>query len=231
MQQEKSRTIRGLIFDLDGTLVNTEMQHYHAWRKTLMVNGVAELSMETFLIYVGTSNEKVASDHVAMYGLEKTVAELIKEKQATYMESIPEIELFAGVRDLLQKFYGKLHIALATSSHCREALAILEAKEIRDYFQVVVGGDMVQQRKPAPEIYLKTCEMLGLLPGDCVAFEDSTHGVEAACSAGMYVVAIPNSFTTEHDFSKAHVVLHSLADAANHLQPLLSQKAKTISAS
>ena len=229
MQQKNSEVIRGLIFDLDGTLANTEMQHYRAWRKTLMANGVVELSMETFLTYVGTSNEKVAGDHVETFGLEKTVEELVREKQAIYMEAISEIELFSGVREFLQQFYKKLPIALATSSHCREAVAILKAKGILDFFDKVIGGDMVEKRKPDPEIYLQSCDMLGLPPASCVAFEDSTHGVESAHQAGMYVVAIPNSFTKEHYFSGADIVVQSIAEIDVHLQPLLEmEQTKTV---
>ena len=73
--------IKALIFDLDGTLANTELLHYRAWEKTLLNNGVNQLPLETFLNYVGTSNEKVAGDFIESDDINKTLTELVREKQ------------------------------------------------------------------------------------------------------------------------------------------------------
>lgn len=202
--------IRALIFDLDGTLVNTELLHYQAWREILLQNGVAEFTTERFLDYVGTSNEKVATDYIASDGIEKSVDELVLEKQATYMKRIPKIELCDGVLEILQRYQGKMHLAVASSSHKREIIAILESHGIANYFSVVIGGDMVVKKKPDPEIYLKVQGILGVSVEECLAFEDSGHGLNAAKNAGMFGVAIPNKYTSEHDFSRADRVVGSL---------------------
>lgn len=209
--------IKALIFDLDGTLVNTELLHYQAWQKILLQNGVAEFTTERFLDYVGTSNEKVAVDYIFAHGIEKSVEELVLEKQAVYMKLIPEIELCAGVRQILEQYRGTLQLAVASSSHKREIVAILESHGVADYFSEVIGGDMVTKKKPDPEIYLKVQSLLGVSVAECLAFEDSGHGLNAAKSAGMYGVAIPNRFTRDHDFSRADRVIDSLAEVNDDL--------------
>ncbi|MCP4343690.1 MAG: HAD family phosphatase [Desulfobulbaceae bacterium] len=209
--------IKALIFDLDGTLANTEMLHYRAWKETLLQNGVAGFSLETFLNYVGTSNEKVATDFINSDKIDKSVAGLIEEKQALYMGFIPEISLCDGAREILTRYHRKKLLAVASSSHQREIMAILETNGLAEYFSKVIGGDMVELKKPDPEIYLKVQSLLHVVPEECIAFEDSTSGLIAAKNAGMYGVAIPNEFTRYHDFGKADRILDSLAEINDEL--------------
>lgn len=204
--------IRALIFDLDGTLVNTELLHYQAWEQTLLANGLSEFSLTTFLGYVGSSNEKVAADHVDSHGIEKTVEELVREKQQRYLDFIPRIPLCAGVREVLERFHGKKKLAVASSSHLLEVGMILRHLQLSTYFDELICGDMVANRKPHPESYLTGCLRLNLAPDQCVAFEDSAPGLQAAKNGGLFGVAIPNEFTRTHDFSRADCVIDSLAE-------------------
>lgn len=201
--------IQALIFDLDGTLANTEMLHFKAWREALLQNGIGEFSLEDFLRYVGTSNEKVASDYIQSDGIKKSQKELITEKQTLYMDLIPEVELCTGTREILERFKGKMSLAVASSSHEKEIRAILETHDLISYFPVILGGDMVQKRKPDPEIYAKSAGLLGVEPRKCLAFEDSSPGLNAAKNAGMKAIAVPNEFTREHDFTRADSIVTS----------------------
>lgn len=215
--------IKALIFDLDGTLANTEMLHYRAWERTLLNNGVVQFSFETFLNYVGTSNEKVAMDFIISDKIVKSATELIREKQGIYMEFIPEIRLCDGVREILNRYHKKKILAVASSSHKQEIMAILGANDLTDYFSEVIGGDMVDKKKPDPEIYLKVQSLLHVAPEECLAFEDSASGLIAAKEAGMYGVAIPNEFTRKHDFSRADRILGTLAEVNNEMLQQLVQ--------
>jgi HAD superfamily hydrolase (TIGR01509 family) len=209
--------IKALIFDLDGTLVNSEPLHHWAWKETLLENGVAEFTFETFLCYVGKSNEKVADDFIKSDGIKKSVTQLVREKQAIYMKFIPHIQLCDGVRQVLSRYRDKMELAVASSSHQHEIKAILEEKKLGGYFSQVVGGDMVKKKKPDPEIYLMVQSLLHVLPEECIAFEDSASGLNAAKNAGLYGVAIPNKFTRNHDFSRADLILNSLAEVDDQL--------------
>lgn len=206
--------IQALIFDLDGTLANTEMLHFKAWGETLLQNGVGGFVLDDFLRYVGTSNEKVANDYIHSEGIKKSQKELIAEKQAHYMRLIPEVELCRGTREILERFQGEMSLAVASSSHEKEILAILETHDLISYFPVILGGDMVQKRKPNPEIYLKAQALLGKESEECAAFEDSGPGLNAAKNAGMKAIAVPNEFTKEHDFTRADSIVTSF-DAVN----------------
>lgn len=214
--------IQALVFDLDGTLANTEMLHFRAWRAALLANGVATFTLKDFLNYVGTSNERVASDYIARDGLKISRGELIRQKQELYMELIPEVELCTGAREIVERFRGEMQLAVASSSYEKEVRAILEATGLLPFFPVVLGGDMVKNRKPDPEIYLKAQALLGIEGRSSLAFEDSGPGLLAARNGGMVTVAIPNDFTKGHDFSGADAVLESFNDATVTLLEKLS---------
>lgn len=202
--------IKALIFDLDGTLADTEMLHYISWRDTLLAHGVAEFSFETFSYYIGTSNEKVASDYIGTFEQPISPEQLIAEKQNRYLALTPQISLYHGAKEIITQYKDSHMIGLATSSHHKEAVKILEEQQLISYFNEIVCGDMVKMKKPDPEIYLKTANMIGTKPSQCLAFEDTEHGLNAAKNAGMTAIAVPNIYTTKHDFSRADLILSSL---------------------
>ncbi len=213
--------IQALVFDLDGTLANTEMLHFKAWRSALLENGVEEFTFDDFLRYVGTSNEKVAGDYIKSAAIQKSSKELILQKQTLYMELIPEVELCNGAKEIVERFCNTMHLAVASSSHEKEVRAILEITGLLSYFPVVLGGDMVKNRKPDPEIYLKSQALIGISGVESVAFEDSGPGLLAAKSAGMKAIAIPNEFTQDHDFTGADAVVKSFDDVDRELLIIL----------
>lgn len=204
--------IKALIFDLDGTLANTEILHYRAWKQALKNNGVDQLPFKTYMTYVGTNNEKVAGDYIQSNNISKDIAELVREKQIIYMDLIPEMQLLQGAREILDHYHTTFRLAVASSSHKKEILLVLESQRLDSYFDLIIGGDMVRKMKPDPEIYLKVQQTLGFAQQECIAFEDSEHGLNSAKNAGMYGVAIPNEFTLNHNFSRADLILTSLAE-------------------
>ncbi len=199
-----------LIFDMDGTLVNSERVHRQAWIMTLDRYGTALQDFQEFKNYVGVSDEQMAGEFISSGGLHVSRSRLVADKQAAYHDLIPGIELLPGVRQILCKFKGSYRMAVASSSPYREVTATLAHHGLVDYFEVVVGGDMVVRKKPDPEIYLLAASRLGLLPAECIAFEDSQTGVDAAASAGLTTVAVPHAMSLDHDFSRAVAVVASL---------------------
>ncbi len=217
--------IKALIFDLDGTLADTESMHHLAWEQTLLNNGVTQFSLKTFMNYVGTSNEKVAQDYIESDNIRKNRAELIREKQIIFMDLIPEIKLLPGVREIIARSHTTFRLAVASSSHKKEIMFLLQSQELDSYFDLVIGGDMVTRKKPDPEIYLKTQQALEVSPQECIAFEDSEHGLNSAKNAGMYGIAIPNKFTKNHNFSRADMILASLTEMDDEKMNTLLQHA------
>lgn len=199
--------IRALIFDMDGTLVDSEKLHFDAWQKTLYRHGIESFPFSAFVNYIGTSNEQLADDYIKIHGLHVDITSLVREKQRLYLAMIPAIEQLPGVREILTRFHGRLRLAIASSSHTIELHLILETLALSGYFDHVVGGDMVSHKKPDPEIYLHTLELLGCEARECVVFEDSEPGIEAAKAAGMIGIAVPNGSLKGADFSRADKVI------------------------
>lgn len=202
--------IKALIFDMDGTLVDSELIHYKAWKEILANHGVSHFPFEGFISYVGTSNEKLARDYIQSDGLDTSIERLVCEKQGIYLEMISGIKLLDGVEAAIRKYFGNFRLAVASSSDCVELEKILKTTNIRSRFEQVIGGDLVGRKKPDPEIYLKTASLLGLAPQECVAFEDSESGLAAAKDAGMFVVAVPNRLSKHHDFSRSDLIVDSI---------------------
>ena len=202
--------IRALIFDMDGTLVDSEKVHYDAWKATLQLYGVDSFPFADFISYVGASNEKLALDYIGDHALPAAVEEMVREKQDIYLQMIPQIEPLPGVVKTITTLHDRFRLGIASSSHLIELERILETLELTPYFEHVVGGDMISNKKPDPEIYRHAAELFRLAPHECVAFEDSEPGIIAAKEAGFYGIAIPNGLSAGHDFSRADRILANM---------------------
>jgi HAD superfamily hydrolase (TIGR01509 family) len=119
--------------------------------------------------------------------------------------------------DLLEFLSGKAKMALASSSYRDAVDGVLAGLDIARYFDVIVSGLDVTHVKPAPDIFLKAANDLGVAPSECLVLEDAEKGVIAAHRAGMRCVAIPNEYTRHHDFSKATKICSSLKDVTPEL--------------
>ncbi len=214
LRQDKKMApaIKALIFDMDGTLVDSERLHWQAWNETLRRYGFRVPDFEDFNKYVGVSDEQMATEFSISGELGASPTELVTRKCATYLGLVPEIRLLAGVEMILDRCRDIYRMAVASSSPSEELAAILDHHGLADRFEYVVGGDMVSKKKPDPEIYLLVTDRLGLFPGECIAFEDSQSGITAAKRAGLTAVAIPHAMSMNHDFSQADAVLTSLAE-------------------
>jgi beta-phosphoglucomutase-like phosphatase (HAD superfamily) len=122
---------------------------------------------------------------------------------------LPEVTPLEGVFGLITEMSENYRLAVASSSDIIELEEILSVLGVRHFFEVVVGGDMVEAKKPNPGVYLKALELLDLNAHDCLAFEDSQSGVAAAKAAGLSVVAIPSKLSMNHDFSQADLIVDS----------------------
>ncbi|MCF7861614.1 HAD family phosphatase [Candidatus Woesearchaeota archaeon] len=216
MDKNMDIQINAVIFDMDGLLVNSEPIHYKAWKKTLEGYGIV-LTYKMFLDYVGQSNEALVEDQTAKNSGKQTeikdsVEEVIKIKNNNYIELIDEIELMPNVRETVEKLSHQYPLVVASSSYVKEVTEILLQRGIADFFKVIIGGDMVVEKKPHPEIYLKAAEVIGVNPEECLALEDSESGLRAAKSAGMYAIAVPNEYTKKHDFSIADKVIKNISE-------------------
>ena len=182
---------RGLLCDLDGTLVDSEPLHCTAWLATLAALGV-ERDAPWFEQYVGTSDTILARDTVALEGLDLAEEALIEQKQARYHRMVAQGgKTFAGVEEALDAVVkASIPLAIATNSGHQDAEAMIEAARLRRFTAVHVTASDVERMKPAPDIYLLAAQRLGLRAEDCIAIEDSAPGGKAARAAGCYLIGL-----------------------------------------
>ena len=186
----------GLVFDLDGVIVDSNPIHSAVWRIYLARHGVAaaeDFDQKMF----GRRNDEIVRE---VFGADLDPAEVFRHgaaKEALYREMMRPVlkeHLVPGLAPFLER-HRNVPAGVATNAEPANADFVLGTGGVGRYFRVVVNGAQVSRPKPDPEIYLRTAELLRLPPANCIVFEDSRTGVEAARAAGARVVGL----RTTHD--------------------------------
>jgi len=171
--------------------------------------------------YAGVPTAANAVDMVSRFSINEVSATLADAKNAatrTFL-SRTAFPLMPWVKEVLPLFHGGgLQLAIVTGAGSNGVQATLRAHSLHEFFETVVSGDDVRQSKPAPDCYLLAIERLGLPASDCIAIEDTEHGVNAATSAGVACLAIPTDMSKHHSFSRATAVFGELRAAASWIQ-------------
>ena len=203
---------RGMIFDMDGVLVDTEPICVDVTARYLSGLGVHVPKAELYST-VGIPTEVTLSRLKSKYGLSKSVDKLageerqVRENRFREMESVP---IIAGVIELLDDLdKAGLPCAVASSSSAEMISLILSKTGLGGYFMEIVSGEDVSNGKPAPDIFLEAARRLGLEPASCVVIEDSPHGIKGAKAAGMGTVGLKNPNSGNQDLSSADLVVDS----------------------
>ncbi len=192
---ERMSTLGALsvIFDLDGTLVDSEPNYYEAGRRTLAEYGVPDFSWADHEAYVGISTRETVADWKRRYALEAPVEELLAVKNRHYLElARTSVRAYPEMRALVERLADEgVPLAVASGSS-REAIAAILARTGLDArLRTVVSADEVARGKPAPDVFLEAARRIGADPADCVVLEDAAPGAAAAHAAGMRCIAVP----------------------------------------
>lgn len=180
------------IFDCDGTLVDTMPLHFVAWRKTLDDLGHTEIFQETqFYAWGGTPAKEIMERLNEIHGLTLPPHETATVKEEVYQTLIPQVKPLLFVIEEAKRLHAA-GVPLAVASGGRRDVVIesLEAVGIRELFGPIVGSEDVSHGKPAPDVFLRAAELLGVAPEGCVVYEDAPAGLLAAHRAGMKAVDI-----------------------------------------
>jgi HAD superfamily hydrolase (TIGR01509 family) len=183
---------RTYIFDLDGTIIDSEENYYEADRQLFAGYGI-DFTPAMKTRFIGTGNYEMMKQIKLEYKFTETAEELLVKKNKLYLSiAIGHTTVYPAMLRLIEILHGKgcpLAIASGTSPDVIDAF-LVDCK-IKQYFPVVVSAEMVERGKPAPDVFLETARRCKARPADCVVFEDAQYGVMAARSAGMRCVAIP----------------------------------------
>ncbi len=190
--------IKGVIFDMDGVLVDNRDAHIEAFTRLFKKYGVP-FDREKFMPSFGMTNDMIfarqAPELLERYPLEQ----LSLEKEALYRSIFEEsIAPTRGLVDFLKslKEHG-IKIAVGSSGNTNNVNFVLSRCRIAEYFDAIANGDMISHGKPDPEVYLLAAKLLGLKPEECVVIEDAPVGIEAARRAGMAAVALATTFSRD----------------------------------
>jgi len=220
--------LAALVFDVDGTLADTEKAHLEAFNEAFRRAGLTwrwTVPLYGELLAVTGGKERIRhyidtrlGAFNPPYDLDRFIADLHREKTRVYVDLTEQgrLGLRPGVARLLAEAReAGLHLAIATTTTPANVSALLESAlgpGGTDWFEYIGAGDMVPRKKPAPDIYHHVLERLALDPGGCVAFEDSAGGLRAAREAGLATLVTVNDFTRDQDFGGAVLVVDHLGE-------------------
>jgi len=179
-----AREFGGYIFDCDGTLADNMPLHYRAWSLAMADFG-GQYPEELFYEWGGRPTAHIVAALNERFALSMDVESVVRRKEDYYFQLIPEVAPMEEVVGFARSLRGKSPLAVASGGHRALVVATLRALEIEDWFDAVVCAEDYDRGKPHPDPFLLAAKLLGVPPGDCVVFEDSPTGIEAAKSAGM----------------------------------------------
>ncbi len=201
----------GVIFDLDGVLIDSEGLYYRAYSDVLKPYGVTVTreEYEDHWIAQGNGPEYI----VAKHNLPISPDEMRQLRSPIYLHLLErEVTLMPYVHEALGRLASHCRLTVATNSYREHLDAVLRKFGLAQFFPRTVARQDYQKAKPAPDAFLTAARTLELPPERCVIIEDTYKGVSAAVSAGIRCIAVPNDYTRRNDFSQASLILPSLRE-------------------
>ncbi|USV58616.1 HAD family hydrolase [Aeromonas encheleia] len=186
-EQSRFEQYDALIFDMDGTLVDSMPLHLDAWELTSAEFGLP-FDREELNEYGGIPTRKIVAILAEQHGLSIDIEAFARRKIALYMEQIDKAGVFPQMWELVRQHHGKVPMGIGTGSPRNQAERILRSTGLDAYISVLVSADDVTNHKPHPDTFLRVAERLGANPANCLVFEDTRIGIQAGKAAGMATV-------------------------------------------
>lgn len=222
--QIQSKNFQAIIFDCDGTLVQSERPHFLAWKNAFKKYDF-ELTEEQYIHrFMGVCDKAIlnaAQEWIGQRCGDRIMREMLEHYHALQtIDILPVKPTVAFLKQLISEKENRgLKLAVASGARKQEIMRNLKSLSVEDQFDAIVSGvddlanynDPQGTNKPRPYVYLETAKRLRIDPQQCIAIEDSAPGVSAAVAAGCLTIAIPNEYTKRQNLSHAHFVVETLA--------------------
>lgn len=186
--------LKAIIFDMDGILFDTEIMSSKAWFQIAKERGLGDITQLTNDC-IGRNRTDISLQFKKKFGEDFDAEEFLTTGRKIMQDWIDKdgLPLMTGTKEILEYLKKNDYtVGVASSSSRKTIMSHMEKSGLGDYFQAIIGGDMVTLSKPKPDIYLKACEAIGMEPEQVIAVEDSPNGIRAAYAAGMKPVMIPD---------------------------------------
>ncbi|MGD0902466.1 MAG: HAD family phosphatase [Terracidiphilus sp.] len=182
-------SFRAYLFDCDGTIVDSMPLHYIAW-KTAFSEWNCPFPEDLFYSWGGKPTREIVSTLNKMHGLAMPVEALAEHKEELYFKMLPQLKAIPEVLEQIEAQHGRIPFAVVSGGRRESVLRSLTALHLLDKFDTIVGAEDYTNGKPAPDAFLVAAARLGVAPKDCLVFEDTDLGVQAATAAGMASVRV-----------------------------------------
>lgn len=177
-------TYAGLIFDCDGTLVDTAPIHFYSVNEAMRPLGLS-MTAEWYFARVGLTPAALFAEYEQVYGVKIDTEDLSRRYAPIFVSNLERAKEIAVVAEVARANFGKVPMAVASNGHLNNVKATLQATGLLPLFETVVSADEVAKGKPEPDVFLEAARRMGVAAAECIVFEDSDEGLEAARRAGM----------------------------------------------
>jgi len=178
-----------LIFDCDGTLIDSMPAHYRAWRDTLAEVGI-DFPESRFYEWAGIPTYRIIEMLATEQGQTVDVSELSQRKEAAFLRGLPDVPPIPAVVKIVHENYGRLPMAVASGGYRAVILQQLDQVGLLGMFDTIVTAEDTTLHKPHPDVFLEAARRLQVAPDRCCVYEDADLGIEAARRAGMSYIDI-----------------------------------------
>ena len=207
--------LKAVIFDMDGVIVDSEPLHRKAYQR-MFFDFELEVSNELYGSFTGQSTQAICEILCNLFNLNYK-AELLVNRKRKHFELLfdedDELNLIEGVLDLIKDYYKSgLNLILASSASMQNINRIFKRFDLDSYFKCKLSGADLKASKPHPEIFIKATEASGFLKENCLVIEDSTNGISAAKSAGLFCVGFKSANSKNQNYTDADMIIESFKE-------------------
>lgn len=207
--------LKAVLFDMDGVIVDTEPLHRKAYFK-MFDDFEMDVSPELYSTFTGAATLKVCKTLIHNFKLQEEPENLasIKRKHFKhYFDNDPDFDLIPGVKSLIENYTNHgIKLVLASSAHMNTINWVFEKFDLEKYFVGKISGADLKESKPHPEIFLLASQIADENPENCMVIEDSTNGILAAHSAGIFCSGFQSEHSTGQDYSNANLVISDFSE-------------------